>query len=126
MSATRCSIRLVAMIATVRPGSTPASTRAAATSRAASYICCQVKVRHSARPSALSLYAGRSPYRSTVAASASATVRPSMTRSMSARAAAVSVVTLMRVIVAPEWWGRKAQRPRERPMISFWISVVPP
>ena len=105
---------------------------------ASSRASVQVSVRQ-ASPSGtwcLSEYAGSSAWCGTVSASASTRVRPSTCSSIRARSAATSVIVLtprggaggLASSVTTFTRGHKAvvQSPRLRPMISFWISVVPP
>src|SRR5262249_46767817 len=76
------------------------STSAAARARAVSLTSVQVRVRHSVRPSAWSLYAGWSPYCCAVRVRASRTICPSTDPRMSSRSSVVSV-SVMAFIVAP-------------------------
>src|SRR6478609_5594983 len=94
MSARKCSIRLLAMIATVSPAATPSSTSPAATSRPSSRVCCQVIVRQDSPSgtSCLSEYAGLSAALAAVSASASIIVRPAICSSIPARSAWTSVL----------------------------------
>ena len=93
MSARKCSIRLLAMIASVSPGATPSSTSPAAASIASSRTCAHVTVRHDSPSgtSCLSEYAGSSAYVVAVSASTSISVRPAMRAAMSARRVRTSV-----------------------------------
>ncbi len=108
-------MRLVAMIATVSPGWTPSATRPAATSSAVSRICAQVSVRQP-RAVDVDLVGVRRG------------VGELFGRVGEGVDEGASLDLGLDLLAGNENVGHgvPSHSPSDRPMISFWISVVPP